>query len=1146
MTTAPLTIRLFGPMSVLIEGEPMPRVRARSAEWLLALLVLRHGRTAPRSWLAGTLWPDSQETQALQNLRHALLSLRKSLGSESERLQSPTRDTLTIDLEGAEVDVLRFDQAAMLQGKEEALKSAVAAYTGPLLEGCLEEWVFSERASREQTCLRALETLADAAEQRQDYGQALSWLRRAEGMDALRDTTRRALMRVLAASGDTPAALTCYRDYRLLLRQEMNVEPDEETVKLYQQIRDRARQAAHEREAARKPTPFSSVSHSASPAPSPLSPAQKPQEMASPAALSASQPLPAALPHPLTALIGREKESRDITEVLSGYRLVTLVGGGGVGKTRLAIEVARKFAADVARRVAFVELASLSDAALLPAFVAAALGIREEATSDPAFLLRALTGWFSTHRGLLVLDNCEHLIGAAAALTQTLLERCPDIRIIATSRQRLGLIGEVTWQVPSLPSPDPKRLTEGRRDAATAALQYPAVQLFVERAAMARPGFRLTDPEDGLAVARICYRLDGIPLAIELAAARVAILSVGQIASRLGERFDLLKGGSRAALPRQQTLRALIDWSYDLLSAEERALLCRLSVFAGGWMLQAAEAIAASGRDGAGAQSSGRLDVLDLLASLVDKSLVLAEDKKSRGTEPGVRYKMLETVREYAGEKLRESEGENVTLDLHLSHYLEQAQTAALALAGSNPEPAVSLLDSEVDNLRVALAWAQAHAPNPDAYLRLATALWPFWEIRGFLTEGRVHLRAALSLTQASDDPLRAQALRGATILALAQSDVDEALACGQECLERFRSLEDMHGIASAMLCLGEAYMLRQDLVRAMPLLLGALDCSYRSEWLTGVILLTLSLGKIHMNRHEMERARAYMEEAQAQAEALGDPRMLARAYRDLGVLEIEEGDHTRARTLLEQSLEIRVRLGDRMGIAYTLGCLGDLERYGDITRAIAYCQEEMAVYRELGNVVEMGHALHRMGNLCYLQGDYEAARQAYAGSLGLLRSLQSETGFAYVRVNLGNTLFHLGDPAGAMKLYREALPLYRQAQYEEGIVWSLERIGIVEAMYGDSRKAARLLGAAFTMRERLGVPQSPADRQDWDEALGALKVKLRDETSAAAHDVSPASSYEPEVEGDAPGKAVAIDASWREGRAMTQELAIRSALSPL
>lgn len=536
----------------------MPRVRGRSIEWLLALLVLRHGRAVDRSWLAGTLWSESEEGQARHNLSDALTHLRKALGSEGGRIQSPSRETLTLDLTGADVDLLVFDRAIQA-GDEAALRNAVDCYAAPLLEGCYEAWVGLERENREQACLAVLETLADRAGERGNASEAIRYLRKAEALDPLRDTVARRLMTALQATGDSAAAIEVYHRLRHRLHEELAADPDAATTRLFQEIRQQGREG----EKGSK----NLLNH-------PLLPLS-----------------PSPLPHPLTALIGRAQEIREIAEALASSRMVTLIGGGGVGKTRLAIEAARAVSPRFAQGVAFVALASLSDAALLPAFVATALGIEEETGPDASFLIRALVGWLLTHEVLLVLDNCEHLIEATAALTQTLLERCPDLHILATSRQRLGLTGEVAWRVPSLPVPEPEPISERAKNGVETALDYPAIRLFVERAAMARPGFRLTEIEDARAVAQICHRLDGIPLAIELAAARVNALRVGQIATRLDDRFQLLTGGARTALPRHQTLGALIDWSYHLLTTPEQAMLCRLSVFAGRWTLEVAEAV---------------------------------------------------------------------------------------------------------------------------------------------------------------------------------------------------------------------------------------------------------------------------------------------------------------------------------------------------------------------------------------------------------------------------------------------------------------------------------------------------------------------------------------------------------------------------
>jgi tetratricopeptide (TPR) repeat protein len=321
--------------------------------------------------------------------------------------------------------------------------------------------------------------------------------------------------------------------------------------------------------------------------------------------------------------------------------------------------------------------------------------------------------------------------------------------------------------------------------------------------------------------------------------------------------------------------------------------------------------------------------------------------------------------------------------------------------------------------------------------------------------------------------------------------------------------------MAEALLYLGDAYLIRQDYVRAVPLLTEALTYARQSAWSAGTILVTMRLGAVHMEQREMGQARSFLEEAVTLAEDLKNPLLLAIAYGNLGRLEAREEHSERARVLLEQGLEIRRRLGDRMGVAYMLGSLGDVEKHGDRAHALTYYQQEMAIYRELGNVVEMGHALIRMGDLHYVQGDYESARQAYAEALGLFLSLQSEGGFGYVRMKLGSALFHLDEPVRALQFYREALDLYRKTSNREGIVWALERIGVVEAMQGDARKAVRLMGAGCVMREALGLPMIASDKTDWEVALTAVRAALQETDFASL---------------------------WEEGRVMTLEQAIECA----
>jgi predicted ATPase/DNA-binding SARP family transcriptional activator len=952
MELVPLSIHLLGAFEVRVRGAAMRSGRTRSVDWLLALLVLRQGRGYPqggwisRSWLAGTFWPESREAQALSNLRRNLMDLREALGPEADRLRTPNRATLGFDLTGADVDVVRFD-GALAAGDEGSLQEAVALYRGPLLEGCLEEWVFPERASRAEACLQALETLADRAAERGDPGAALSYLAQAAALDPLRDSTQRRRMQQLTASGDLPAALLTYREHRLRLHRELNEEPDPETSQLFQELRTGARRIG--RRAGDRATGERGDGGTGQ--------ADKVK-----ISLSAAPPIqPAPLPRPLTALIGRDQEVQEVVRSVRASRLVTLVGGGGVGKTRLAIQVAEELADDFPEGVAFIELASFADPALLPAAIVTALGVREaEAAAGaglpgPEPLLQALCGWLALHPVLLVLDNCEHLVQAAAELIHELLAACPALRVLATSRQRLGLTGEAVWRVPSLPAPDPDRLPADAQNAVEAVLSYPAVQLFVERAAAARSEFRLAQREDAVAVARICRRLDGIPLALELAAARLSLLTLPQIAARLDDRFRLLTGGSRVALPRQQTLRALIDWSYHLLPEAERALLCRLSIFAGGWTLEAAEAVcgfAGVRGQGSGASPDGPVltpdpwpltpDVLDLLSALEEKSLVLVE-----AGALGLRYRMLETVREYAGQRLASS-GELAGMrQRHRDWYLQLAeQTRAVAhggVAGDLDKAALlSRLEAERENLWAALAWCQEEAdvelaqgtPGTAAEtgLRLASALFWFWVHRGYLTDGLQWLEGALARTADSPSDLRVHALWAASHLAsaggrreLSRSFLRSAREDQEKALIRARASGDRGEMAQALLQLANLSRELSDIDTADRLAREARELLEAVGDRVGVVRALQTISGIALEREDREAARPLLEERLAISRELGDLDFLVHALGALGHLARDEGDYPHAQAYYTESLSLRQQAGFAMATAQSLEDLGAL-----------------------------------------------------------------------------------------------------------------------------------------------------------------------------------------------------------------------------
>ena len=506
------------------------------------------------------------------------------------------------------------------------------------------------------------------------------------------------------------------------------------------------------------------------------------------------------LPLQVSSFVGRAQEMAKIQELLGQHRLVTLTGAGGTGKTRLALQAAAERLEEYGDGVWFADLAPLSDAALVVGTLAGVIGVSEEADRP---LLETLTEVLRSQKTLLVLDNCEHVVGACAALAQSLLQSCPGVRVLATSREALNIAGERAWRVPALSVPDPQRLPVSEKDLGAVLMEYDSVRLFVERARAQRGEFVL-GRGNATAVAQICRRLDGIPLALELAAARVRSLSVEQINERLDDRFRLLTGGSRTALPRQQTLRALIDWSYDLLDARGKTLLARLSVFAGGWSLEAAESVCAA--DGA-----EDWEVLDLLSGLVNKSLVVYDE------EEGSRYRLLETVRQYASEILGASEAAANSRARHRDYFLSLAEEAEPLLNGPEQASWLSRLEREHDNLRAALSWCEAEAwpeqgsesegggtDSAAAWLRLCVALGRFWEVRGHYGEGRLWLKRVLQRTEGRPiSVMRARALNWAGTLAWRQGGFGTARALFEESLSGFRQIGDKKGAANALNNLG-------------------------------------------------------------------------------------------------------------------------------------------------------------------------------------------------------------------------------------------------------------------------------------------------------------------------------------------------------
>jgi non-specific serine/threonine protein kinase len=615
--------------------------------------------------------------------------------------------------------------------------------------------------------------------------------------------------------------------------------------------------------------------------------------------------VPTNLPLALTSFVGRAREIATVRRLLGETRLLTLSGPGGCGKTRLALEVAHTLADHAQQGAAYadgiwlVELAALSDGERVVQAVATVLGVRERPDQS---LLDSLTAFLCPKQVLLLLDNCEHLLGACAALADSLLRVCPRLTILATSREALGIAGEQPWLVPSLDLPDPRgRLT--LEQAATSE----AVQLFAQRAQVVRPDFAPTGRQVVLA-AQICRRLDGIPLAIELAAARLAVLPLDQLATRLDDRFRLLTAGSRTALPRQQTLRATLDWSYDLLGQKERLLLQRLSVFAGGWTLDAAEAVCTG--DGIAAE-----EVLDLLAGLVNKSLVLLEESGSNA-----RYRMLETVRQYASELLLTTGEASRLHDRHLDWYQTLAGQAAQRIGGAERELWLERLETDLENFRTALHWSNVEEGRQVAGLRLAAALEDFWYIRGYASEGRRWLEVLLEHGgSAVPAALQARAVEVTALLTYYQAEHAQALAL----FEAAYALHSSEGnVVSATWALNYQSLMAMhlgDYQRATRLLEQVLPAHREQGDLHGVGWALCYLAGIQQLQGDYASAVALFKESLVIFEDLQDSYGIGYQLWHLANTACDQRNYVQARQLYRESLQVRHALMDKRGIAECL-----------------------------------------------------------------------------------------------------------------------------------------------------------------------------------------------------------------------------------
>nr|WP_309687465.1 adenylate/guanylate cyclase domain-containing protein [Armatimonas sp.] len=611
---------------------------------------------------------------------------------------------------------------------------------------------------------------------------------------------------------------------------------------------------------------------------------------------------PNNLPQQVTSFIGREKELVEVQERLAPTRLLTLTGAGGSGKSRLSLQAAADLLERFSDGVFLVELAPLADPNLVVSTVASVLCIKEEVGKP---ILATLTEALKTKTLLLLLDNCEHVLDASAKLADALIRSCPGVKILATSREGLGIAGESTYRVPSLSLPDPRQT-----QTAESLSHFESVQLFIDRALQTQPHFAVTNA-NAPALASICFRLDGIPLAIELAAARARSLSVEDINTKLDQRFRLLTGGSRTALPRQQTLRSLIDWSYDLLSPAEKALLCRLSVFAGGWTLESAEAICVGGE-------VEDWEVLDHLTSLCDKSLAVAEPV---GTS--TRYRLLETVRQYSRDRLLETGDGETYRDTHLAFFLALAEETEPQINTPKMKETLDLLESEIGNFRAALEWSGGSPERAEAGLRLVFATNYFVKLRIPFTEAREQVSRAMASPEDVNPSLRAKGFHTLGTYANSFYEFEDANRFLQQSLELRQELNERLGIAQTLHELGWLALQQKDNALAQQRFEASLAIFRELDNLQGIAKILNCLGINALHQDDKVTALRFHEEYLQMERKIGDPGGIGLALYNLGGINFELENYHRAGALFRESLGVYVKQNIKSSIALLLESIG-------------------------------------------------------------------------------------------------------------------------------------------------------------------------------------------------------------------------------
>lgn len=780
---------------------------------------------------------------------------------------------------------------------------------------------------------------------------------------------------------------------------------------------------------------------------------------------------PNNLPIQLTNFIGRTEELEKTKNLLKQSRLLTLTGPGGTGKTRLALQIAADAIDDFENGVWYVELASVSDPELLPLTVMQVLGITEQPKTS---VENTLAEFIANKNFLFVIDNCEHLIDAVAGLTQNLLMKCRGLKIIATSRETLRCEGELRHNVLPLEFPDPND-----NESPEILTQYESVRLFIERALAVNFNFRVNN-ENAPALAQICFKLDGIPLAIELAAAKTKVLSLDQIYLRLNDRFRLLTGGMRTSLPRQQTLRALIDWSYDLLSEDEKILWNRLSVFSGGWTLEAAEEICTDDK----IQDS---DVIDLLSGLSEKSIIIFDESNGR-------YKILETIRQYGEDKLLASGEYDQLMEKHLSYYSDLADKLVSGLRKQNAVNNLNFLGNESGNIEKALNWFSGNPDRKNGY-KLLSKISYYWQLRGYITEGYRWLEIAINMKSDKADDHFGNILSFAGTFARLRGEFDKAQRLMNESLNYWTETNNESGIADTLSRLGILEYDQSRFEEAIKLHEKSLEICKK----TG--------NKLNISRNLNNLANAYsscgnekkgyqllMESLEIRRE-IGDKLGISFSLDNLGVLAFNNEEYEKSEKLYTESLEIKREHGNKSGVALLLDNLGQVKSaLGEYEKADELFNESIKIYSETGEKIGVADGLNNLALLKLETGDSENAYMYFTESLNISKSINSRMRIADSLTGLGRMSFLKRDYEQAMKYYSESLNIYIELNNIKDTVLVILMIAELRFYEGNLITSAKLFGFSENYFENKKIKIPKAERMIFSDSGKKLREKFNED----------------------------------------------------